>query len=74
MDIIFTVPDAEVQRVLDAVAGSYGYNPAKDGTKGQFTKKYIVNFLKRTVKGYESSLAAKAAAGSVNAGPDVNIT
>lgn len=74
MDITLTIPDADLQRVLDAVAGSFGYNPATDGTKGQFTKKYVINFLKRTTKGYEANLAANSAAQTVQQQPDIDIT
>jgi len=74
MDIIFTIPDAEVQRVIDAVAGSFGYNPATDGTKGQFTKQHVVKFLKQTTKNYEANQAANVAARAIQSQPDVDIT
>lgn len=59
--ITLTIPDAIVPRVLEAFALEYSYNPETDGTKAQFTKVKIVEFLKRTVREAEGALAIKAA-------------
>jgi hypothetical protein len=74
VDIIFTIPDDQVQRVVDAVAGSFGYDPATDGTKGQFTKKYVVKLLKQITKNYEANQASSSAAVIVLGQADVDVT
>ena len=72
--LIITINDAQAQRVVDAVAGSFGYNPATDGTKEQFSKAYIVKTLKAITKNYEANLASSSAASAVQSQPDVDIT
>lgn len=59
--ITLTIPDPLVTRVIDAIASEYGYDPAKDGAKAQFAKIQLINFIKRTVRNYESSIAVKNA-------------
>ncbi len=75
-NVTITIPDAVVDRVLDAIAGTYGYNPLLDGTKAQFGKKQLANFAKRTVRDYEavrdSNLSYNQAIAAVES--EINIT
>lgn len=62
-----TVPDAVVPRVADAVAATFAYDAERDGTKAQFTKKVLVDYLRRLVQEHEARLAQQAAADKVAA-------
>lgn len=74
--VTLTVPDGVKDRVFDAVAATKGYNAAQHGTKAQFTKSIITNFLKDIVKSYEGSEAGRIAQqNACNAvDTDINIT
>jgi hypothetical protein len=60
--ITLTISDAIAPRVLDAVAAGYGYIQAEHGTKTQFLRLHLRQYLKEIVVGYEAGLAATAAA------------
>jgi hypothetical protein len=74
--ITITVPDAVVNRVLDAFAGTYQYNAATDGTKAAFAKKQLGLIAKRTTREWEASQASNSAynAAFVAAETDIVIT
>lgn len=59
--ISITVPDAQVNRVLDAFAGTFDYNADTDGTKAQFARAQVAKFAKDIVKSYEAHIAAETA-------------
>jgi hypothetical protein len=59
--ITITVPDAVVNRVLDAIAGVYQYNAVNDGTKAAFAKKQLGLWAKRTTREWEASQASNGA-------------
>lgn len=65
--ISITVPDAVVPRVLDAMADTYTYDPATDGTKAQFAKKQIAAHVKSIVVAYETRIASEEAAATAQA-------
>ena len=71
--IIIDIPNPVVTRVLDAIASEYNYNAGTDGTKAAFAKKQVIEFLKRTVKGSEGSVAVKTAADNVSTDVNSNI-
>jgi hypothetical protein len=54
-------------RVLDAFAATYHYNAATDGTKTQFTKRKVIDYVRGIVSNYETQQAADAAAATQNA-------
>ena len=63
--MIIQIPDALVNRVIDAVASQYGYKSEVDGTKAAFAKKVVIDFIKGIVRAYETnrdSVAARDAA------------
>lgn len=74
--ITITIPDPVLTRVLDAIASVGGYNSARDGTKAQFAKAYLVSYLKGIVIDYEGNVAAKTASDSARttANSDIAIT
>lgn len=74
--ISIDVPAGVLNRVLDAIAVRNGYNAAKDGTKTQFAKKWIIGKVKDEVRGHEGSAAGAAAqlAASTAVDTDINIT
>lgn len=55
--ITISVPDAQVQRVLDAFCNTFGYNPDTDGTKAAFAKKQIALYAREVTLAYEANLA-----------------
>ena len=69
--ITFTIPDAVVQRVLDAYATTFSYSPIlMDGTtnpetKAAFTKRMITNQIKGIVKASEGGAANTTAQNNV---------
>jgi hypothetical protein len=81
--ISFTIPDAVVNRVLDAFAKRNNYSPFMvDGktpnpeTKGQFMKRVMGDYVKATVIAQEAADAADDAArtAETNAGTQIQIT
>lgn len=78
-DITVTIPDGILTRVMDAIGAEYNYDANKlpgppVETKGQFAKRQVIEFLKRTVKDHEGSLAAKQAREDTYADVDMDIT
>jgi len=61
MEIIITVPDKLADRVEDAYAAVYGYDPAKDGTKEEFVKEKLIAEIKGIVVRYETDLTKATA-------------
>lgn len=61
-DITLSVPPAVTNRVLDAISTRYGYNPAVDGTKAAFVKKWIIKQVMDAVREHEVNTAAATAA------------
>lgn len=55
------IPEAQVTRVLNALADHFGYDPAEDGPKPAFVKDRIVSLLKRLVVRAEMEKARRAA-------------
>jgi hypothetical protein len=55
------IPDEEVDRVLDAFAERYGWDPEGDQTKQQFAKHQVILFIKDTVKAHEAEVIGRAA-------------
>ena len=58
--IIFNIPDTELNRVVDCITGQYNYQPVINGqpnpeTKGVFTKRMIKHFIINTVRAYETN-------------------
>jgi len=58
-----TFPDGVANRVLDAFAATFGYDPGLGVTKAQFAKQQVVEFIKETVKSHEANGAAEVARG-----------
>ena len=54
------VPDAQVPRVLEAFAVSFGYDPASGLTKAQFAKKQTAQWVREVTLGYERQKAMAA--------------
>ena len=70
--VTLTIPDEIAPRVLDAVCSRHGYQatlPNGDPnpqTQINFAKQVIYDFLKRTVRVYEISLAEQAASAAAS--------
>ena len=59
--ISFDIPAGVTGRVLDAICARNGYNAARDGTKAQFAKKWIIRKVMEEVRGHEGSAAGAGA-------------
>lgn len=61
--IIITIPDAHVSRVLDAFASRFNYdqNKLEGETKGQFAKRMLAEWIKLTTLREERKVAREAA-------------
>jgi hypothetical protein len=64
--ISITIPDNQIQRIIDAVSAYYLYQATIGGvsnpeTKAQFTKRMVVEYLKGIVLASEGQVAADAA-------------
>jgi hypothetical protein len=71
--IIIDIPEGVANRIFDSFSFEYKYNSLTDGTKSDFVKKIITQFIKRTVKDYEYSRAIKNAQNQVSADINENI-
>jgi hypothetical protein len=71
-NITITIPDAVVNRVLDAVASRYNWT-ADLGTKAQFAKAVLIRLLKDSVKQYESNAVIQQAQTTLNQQIDTDI-
>lgn len=62
-DITITIPPEVVQRVLDAFAAVYGFDPEneEEQTKAQFARECVIRYVKEVTKGHEAVTASEAA-------------
>ena len=67
-EITLNIPDAFLQRVIDALCDQYHYdqNANEDETRPQFAKRAMALHLKTALFNYESRLAVEAAQQAVN--------
>lgn len=70
-DITVTIPDPQVQRVIDALCGFGGWTAETGLTKAQFAKAQVAEHLKRTVKNWEEQEAQRTAVLAVETPPDI---
>lgn len=65
--ISINIPDTQMPRVLDAFTATFGYSPtladgtANPETRGQFTRRIIVDWVKSNVVAYEANRDAENA-------------
>lgn len=72
--IILNVPDASLNRVVDALCIAGGYTPAQ-GTKAAFAKAFVIKQMMGVVRDVEARIAAEAEAEAVRAQVDgINVT
>lgn len=72
--ISFTIPDAQIGRVLDAYCAIHGWRSvAEDGTQAAFVRAAIRRDIAGTVRAFERRAAADAATAAVAAVTDVTI-
>jgi ABC-type microcin C transport system permease subunit YejE len=64
--LTITVPDAQVQRVLDA----FGWAEASGVSRAEFMRSRLIRYVRDVVAQYERDAAARAAAAAVTE-PDV---
>ena len=55
--IIITIPDAQIQRILDGICGQYKYDTASGITKAQFARQKVGEMIKNIVLAYETETA-----------------
>lgn len=78
--ISLTIPDAVIQRVLDALGGTYGYKATlEDGTpnpqtKAQFSKAVVADYVKKIVRQWEAQQAGQTAYNTAANDVDINVT
>lgn len=77
-NITLTIPDAQINRVLNAISTKYGYTGfLPDGvtaqTKAQFVKSIIVKRILADVKDQEGSVIATTSVNTNNTDIDNNI-
>lgn len=75
--IIIDIPDASVQRVLDAFAATYGYDPIafpEHGTRVQFAKRQVAKYIRMVTFTYEQRIAQKQAVESLPPPDEVQAT
>jgi hypothetical protein len=69
--VTITIPDAQLTRVLDGIAGYHGYDSgaAQPGeTKAAFAKRKLIEDATNWVRSYEQGVAVATATASVNSG------
>ena len=64
--ITITIPDVVMPRVVVGLCGQGNYQAVIDGvpnpeTKGQFAKRYVLEWIRREVVGWESRVAQDVA-------------
>lgn len=64
-----TMDATQVSRLLDAIAGRYGWDPHSGQTKQQFARTWLQQMLKREIKVWEATAAADAVVP-----PDITVT
>lgn len=78
--ISLTIPDAVIQRVLDALTGTYGYRVTLDDgspnpqTKTQFAKAVVADYVKKIVRQWEAQQAGQTAFNAAANDVDLNVT
>jgi hypothetical protein len=85
-NISITIPDAQLTRVIDGIAGQHNYQitvPAPNPldppvpnpeTKSQFAKRMMIKWAKENVKAWEATLAANAARDTAVSSAESTIT
>lgn len=63
--ISLNVPDAQMSRVVDALAVAGDYNPDVDGPKGAFAKEYVIRMVRQTVLSVERAEREREAMQSI---------
>lgn len=72
--ITITIPDDDIQTVIDSLCTVYGYNPA-GGTKAAFARRQVKLFLQRTVRDARRIAAVQSAIAAAQAEADgINIS
>lgn len=72
--------DSTVQnRIVDGLCGAYSYDSAIEGnpnppTKAQFAKQRIIDFIKKTVKDYETSVQVQTDSSTISADIESKLT
>ena len=56
--ITFTIPDAQLARVIDAVSDFGGWTPTNPLTRAQFAKRFIADRIKQLVLQQETNVNA----------------
>jgi hypothetical protein len=64
--IAINIPDAQINRVLDAFADRYGWTSENSMNKAAFAKDQLKNFIKRTIKDSEGDLQAASLRAAIN--------
>jgi hypothetical protein len=72
--ITIQFPDAQQQRIVDALCLSANYNAATDGTKAAFAKKQVIQMVKDRVAATEREQARLAALAAVPEPATVDVT
>lgn len=62
-----TIPDSRLTRVVNAIAATYGYNAATDGTKAAFARRHLAQHVRAIVVAYEVRIAGEQAAEAASA-------
>jgi hypothetical protein len=77
--ISFTIPDAAMPRVIDALCGAYDYRDTVPGggpnplTRPQFAREQVRNFIRAAVAAWEAQQAGDAAAAAARAKADTEV-
>lgn len=77
--ITLNIPDANINRVTNAVADRYGYSAVLPNgqpnpqTKAAFTKAWLISTIKQAVKEQEGMIAAQTAQNTASADVETNI-
>lgn len=69
----FGIPDAQLNRVIDALCQANGWDATKGG-KPAFAKSVIIQFIHSQVEDYERGLATAAAVNAIAAPPSPGVT
>lgn len=72
--LTFTYPDDAGPRVVEAFTNTFDYDPNSGVTKAAFTKARIADYIRETVRSYESGMAYKAAAATVVEPEAISVT
>lgn len=72
--VSFTIPDAQIGRVLDAYCAIHGWRSvAEDGSRASFARAAIMRDIAGTVRAFERRAAEDAATAAVAAVTNVTI-